>query len=105
MANRLILHNLYVPKVGAGADLKAALKKQDEVWRERGLPGFELWKPFDGPHNAMVTVQRWNSFTEWDETRHTVPKIPDCRSVVFDLIYPTNASAYHTTMYEEISEP
>jgi hypothetical protein len=103
MANPLILHNFYTPKVGLGAGLLEALKKQNEVWQSKGLPGFQIWKPYDGPHNSLVTVQRWESFGQWEDIRSTLPGIPECRSVVFEDIYPTNASAYYTTYYEEIS--
>ena len=103
MANELVLYNHYTPKVGAGGPMLEALRYQNEVWEAQGLPTFQLWKPFDGPHNAVVTVQRWPSFAEWDETRRTLPGIPECRSVVFDHIYPTNAVAYHTTYHEDVT--
>jgi hypothetical protein len=100
MANEFVIHSRYVPMVGAGRALREALKHQDEVWREQGLPGFELWRPYDGPHNAMVTVQRWSSFAEWDSTRGTLSSIAPCRSVVFDEIYPTTIAPYESTSYE-----
>lgn len=102
MPNPLIIHNYYVPKVGEGIAMRQALQQQDSIWREHGLPGFQLLKPYDGPHHAMTTVQRWESFAQWDETRHSVPKIPEARSLVFDVLYPLTASPYQTTMFEEI---
>ncbi len=102
MANGLILIDMYTPKVGAGAALRDALEFKNQVWREQGFPGFSIWNPFDGPHNALVTVQRWPSFAEWETTRATLPQIPECRSAVFDVLYPTNETPYYTTYYEEI---
>ncbi len=102
MPNPLIIHNRYVPKVGEGMALRAALQQQDAIWRENDLPGFQLLKPYDGPHHTMITVQRWESFAQWDETRHSVPTIPAARSLVFDTLYPLIASMYESTMFEEI---
>lgn len=57
MPNPLILHDFYTPKVGEGAPMLEALRKKNEIWLAQGLPGFSFLKPFDGPHNAIVTVQ------------------------------------------------
>lgn len=103
MANGLIVIDRYTPKVGAGGALKEALEFKDKVWREQGLPGFRIWKPFDGPHNGFVTVQRWPSFAEWEKIRENLAQIPECRSAVFDVLYPTNETPYYTTCYEEIA--
>lgn len=103
MAQPIILFDRYTPKVGEGVALRAAIEEKDRIWRERGLPGFQIWSPFDGGHNSIVTVQRWDSFALWEETRGTLPGIPECRSVVFDKIYPTNAIAYETQYFHEIS--
>jgi hypothetical protein len=103
MARPLVLLNRYRPKVGAGGPMLEALRYQNEVWTAQGLPGFELWKPYDGPHNSIVTVQRWPSFGEWEAVRETLPSIPECRSAVFDRIYPTNETPYDTTYYEVMS--
>jgi hypothetical protein len=93
----------YTPKVGEGAALRAALEEKHRVWLAQGLPGFQILSPFDGPHNSLVTVQRWDSFAQWEEIRTTLPGIPECRSVVFDVLYPTNAIAYDTQYFSEIS--
>jgi hypothetical protein len=100
MANPLVLLNRYTPKVGQGGPMLEALRFQNNVWNEQGLPGFELWKPYDGPHNSVVTVQRWASFSDWEAMRATLPTIPQCRDAVFDRLYPTNESPYYTTYYE-----
>ena len=92
MPNPLILHDFYTPQVGLGGPMMEA----------QGLPGFSFLKPFDGPHNSIVTVQRWNSFEEWESIRGTLPGIKACRSVVFDDIYPTNLEPYYTRYYEEV---
>lgn len=102
MASPLILVNHHTPKVGEGVDLLAALKYQNQVWRAQGLPGFQLWMPYDGPHNAVTTVQRWESFEEWDRVAPTLSGIPECRSAVFDHIYPHSIKPYYTHFYREI---
>lgn len=102
MANRLIIQNVYTPRPGEGGALRSALQLQNEVWLRNGQPGFQLLKPYDGIHHTYVTVQEWDSFQQWDETRHDVPKIEECRAVVFDRIYPTTLHGYSTTMFEEI---
>ena len=102
MPNPLILHDFYTPKVGEGAPMLEALRKKNEIWLAQGLPGFSFLKPFDGPHNAIVTVQKWNSFEEWESIRGTLPGIKACRSVVFEDIYPTNLEPYYTRYYEEV---
>lgn len=102
MANGLVLIDRYTPKVGAGGALREALEFKNKVWLEQGYPGFSIWKPFDGPHNSLVTVQRWPDFSEWENTRGDLPKNAECRSAVFDVLYPTNETPYYTTYYQEI---
>jgi hypothetical protein len=102
MPNPLIIKNLYVPKVGEGVPMLEALREAADVWETAGFPRLQLWKPYDGPHNSVVTIQRWNSFAEWEGLRDRFSKINELRSVVFERIYPTNAAAYDTELYEEL---
>lgn len=102
MANPLIIKNLYVPKVGEGGPMREALKEAADTWEAEGHPRLQLWRPFDGPHNSIVTIQRWDSYAQWEELRETFPRNPVLRSLVFDRIYPTNASAYVTELYEDL---
>jgi hypothetical protein len=100
MPRELIVKNTYVPKVGEGKALLAALQEANRVWLDAGFPGLEIWKCFHGPHNAVTTIQRWNSIGEWEEARARTVQTPTLVSVVFDVIYPTNATAYDTELFE-----
>ncbi|HEX4213002.1 MAG TPA: hypothetical protein VIA06_06710 [Candidatus Dormibacteraeota bacterium] len=100
MARQLIVKNTYIPKVGEGKALLAALREAQKAWVDAGFPGLELWKCFHGPHNAVTTIQRWNSIGEWEAAREKVVATPSMVTVVFDVIYPTNAVAYDTELFE-----
>lgn len=102
MGNPVIVKNTYVPKVGEGRALLAALAEAATVWESAGFPGLELWRVYHGPHNAIATIQRWPSIAEYDEARARVVDVPELVSVVFDRIYPTNAAAYETEIFEVV---
>ena len=99
----LVLLNRCTPKVGDGGPMLEALRLEDRVRRGQGLPGFELRKPYDGPHDAVVSLERWQSLAEWEAVRSTLPGIPAWRSAVFDHVSPTTATAHGTTCYEVVS--
>lgn len=103
MPNPLIIKNRYTPKVGEGVPMLAALREASDEWEKAGFPRLELWAPHDGPHNGLVTIQRWASYADWEAVRTTIPTITALRAVVFDRVYPTNATAYETELYDEIS--
>jgi hypothetical protein len=103
VSGELIVMDHYVPRVGLGRDLREALQEKNRVWLANDLPGYSIWRPHEGPHNSLVTIQRWPTFADFARTQGTLPSIPECRSVVFDVLYPTNSEAYTTTFYEAIS--
>ncbi|MFZ0218085.1 MAG: hypothetical protein WAM30_19295 [Candidatus Dormiibacterota bacterium] len=100
MAQQLIVKDTYIPRVGEGKALLAALREKQQVWVDTGFPGLELWKCFHGPHNSVTTIQRWNNIGEWEAARARVVQTPELVSVVFDRVYPTNAAPYDTELFE-----
>lgn len=95
----IIVMKTYEPKVGEGAALSKACVEFNEIIVKEGWPPLELWKRFEGPHNAVTTVQRWDSFSEYEKAMSEWVKTPSIRSGVFDLVYPTNATSYPTTFF------
>lgn len=104
MARQLIQQDTYIPKVGEGKALLAALRQKHEAWIDSGFPGLEIWKKFHGPHNSVTTIQRWNNIAEWEEARARVVQTPALVHAVFDTLYPTNLEPYDTELYEVIGD-
>ena len=96
MSDEIIIQKRFVPKVGEGRNLTVALKRMSDALVESGFPEMELWAPIHGPHNVMVTIERYASFADWMEYNQTATQFPALVSGVFDGIYPTNATAYDT---------
>tara|TARA_Y100000996_G_C22482555_1_gene626836 strand:- start:412 stop:732 length:321 start_codon:yes stop_codon:yes gene_type:complete len=104
MSNKIIVKKTYIPKVGAGADLIKALEKLAKVIEDHGYPKTEIWKPFEGPHNAVVTIQRWNSYSEFEDAMPKWVATPAIRAAVFEDVYPTNFDSYDTEFLYDMSQ-
>lgn len=104
MSNKIIVKKTYVPKVGAGADLIKALEKLAKVIEDHGYPKTEIWKPFEGPHNAVVTIQRWNSYSEFEDAMPKWVATPTIRAAVFEDVYPTNYDSYDTEFLYDMTQ-
>ena len=99
----IIVMKTYVPKVGDGAALMAACREFNEIIVKEGWPPLELWKRFEGPHNAVTTVQRWPSYAEYEQAMSKWVATPSIRSGVIDIVYPTNATSYDTTFLYDVT--
>jgi hypothetical protein len=98
----LIIQKRFLPKVGAGKDLRVALRQLSDALIAEGFPAMELWAPWHGPHNAIVTVERYPSPAEWEEYNRVASQRPALVSAVFDGLYPTTATAYETDILSVI---
>jgi hypothetical protein len=63
-----------------GQALHAALVKFSALYEKEGWPGLEIWAPREGQHTMLVTVQRWDSLDEYEETKKVMatPEIHSC---------------------------
>ena len=95
----IIVMKTYEPKVGEGGALWKACTEFNEIIVKEGWPPLELWGAFEGPHNSCTTIQRWDSFADYEEAMAKWVATPSIRAGVFDLVYPTNATSYPTTFF------
>ncbi len=97
----IVVMKTYEPKVGEGAALWKACTEFNKIIVKEGWPPLELWGAFEGPHNSCTTIQRWDSFSDYEEAMAKWVQTPSIRSGVFDLVYPTNANSYPTTFFHD----
>ena len=63
-----------------GGALQEALVKFSGLYEKEGWPSLEIWSPREGQHTMLVTVQRWDSLNEYEETKKIMatPEIHSC---------------------------
>ena len=96
----ILVRRVYTPKPGGGG-LAGHLKDLQVATVEAGFPPLSVYRRVFGPHGTMVTVQRWPSIADYEESRnkvrHTAPI-----TEIFGRIYPVLASTHLTEAYEEV---
>src|SRR5262245_31918513 len=104
LSSPVIIQKRFVPRVGEGQNLQVALKHMSDALVATGFPEMEIWAPAHGAHNVLVTVERYESMTAWDEYNATATRYPALVSAVFDGIYPTTIAPYDTEILRVIDK-
>lgn len=104
MSGEVIIQKRFIPKVGEGRNLRVALKNMSDALVASGFPEMELYSPLHGLHNAMVTIERYESLAAWMEYNQTATSYPALVSGVFDGIYPTNDAPYDTEILNVVDK-
>jgi len=85
-----------------GQALREALVKFSDLYVKEGWPSLEIWAPFEGPHNAIATVQRWESLNAYEEAKK-VMATPAIHSCVNNDINPNIERYYDEHRFSVIS--
>ena len=94
------VRRVYTPKPGGGG-LAGHLKDLQGATVEAGFPPLSVFRRVFGPHGTMITVQRWPSIADYEESRGKVRRTAAI-TAIFSLIYPGLASTHVTEVYEEV---
>ena len=96
----IVVRREYVPRPGGGG-LTGHLRDLQKATVEAGFPSLTIYRKFMGPHGTMVSVQRWPSLAEYEESRAKVRGTGQITEI-FSRIYPALASTHVTEIYEEV---
>ena len=96
----IIVRRVYTPKPGGGA-LAKHLRDVKQATVEAGFPPLSVYRRVFGAHGTMVTVQRYPSIADYDESRAKVRQTATITEI-FERIYPVLASTHVTEVYEEV---
>jgi hypothetical protein len=98
----IIIKKRFVPKVGEGRNLVAALQTMSEALVASGFPPMEVWAPMHGEHGVFVTIERYPDLEAWMVYNATATTYPALVSGVFDGIYPATIAPYDTEILSVI---
>ena len=96
----ILIRRVYTPKPGGGG-LASHLRDLQDATVEAGFPPLSVYRRVFGPHGTMVTVQRWPSIADYEESRAKVSQTAAI-TTIFSRIYPALASTHVTEAYEEV---
>ena len=96
----IFIRRVYTPKPGGGG-LTGHLRDLQVATVEAGFPSLSVYRRVFGPHGTMITVQRWRSIAEYEESRDKVRQTSPITEI-FGRIYPVLASTHVTEAYEEL---
>ena len=96
----IFIRRVYTPKPGGGG-LTGHLRDLQVATVEAGFPPLSVYRRVFGPHGTMITVQRWRSIAEYEESRAKVRQTESI-TAIFSRIYPALASTHVTEVYEEV---
>ena len=85
-----------------GQALQEALVKFSGLYEQEGWPPLEIWAPFEGTHTTMATVQRWDSYTAYEEAKK-VMATPEIHSCVNNDINPNIERYYDEHLFRVTS--
>ena len=96
----ILVRRVYTPNPGGG-ELTRHLRDLQKATVEAGFPPLSVYRRVFGPHGTMVTVQRWPSIADYEESRARVRQTASI-TTIFSRIYPVLASTHVTEAYEEL---
>ena len=96
----ILVRRVYTPKPGSGG-LVGHLRDLQQATVEAGFPPLSVYRRVFGAHGTMVTVQRYPSIADYEESRDKVRQTATITEI-FGRIYPVLASTHVTEVYEEV---
>ncbi len=94
----IIVMRTYIPKAGKGGSLMRLIKKVAEAFENNNFPNTEILRASHGLHGKIQTIQRWDSYDEYMDSRDKVRATKQITSL-FDEIYPLLDETHFTELF------
>ena len=82
----IIVKRTYTPLPGASG-LSDLLEQVNQETMATGMPEVKVFRKYLGYHGVMVTMQKWPTVKEYNDSRSQVRQTPRKRKI-FEGIYP-----------------
>ncbi len=97
----IIVKRTYTPVPGASG-LAKLLEQVSQETIAAGMPEVKVFRKYLGYHGVMVTMQKWNTMEEYNDSRNQVRQTPDIRKI-FENIYPLLSETHKTEIFESVT--
>ena len=94
----IIVMRTYIPKAGKGGSLMRLIKKVAEAFEYNNFPNTEILRASHGLHGKIQTIQRWDSYDEYMDSRDKVRATKQITSL-FDEIYALLDETHFTELF------
>ena len=97
----IIVKRTYTPLPGASG-LSDLLEQVNQETIANGMPEVKVFRKYLGYHGVMVTMQKWPTVKEYNDSRNQVRQTPSIRKI-FESIYPLLSETHKTEILESIT--
>ena len=97
----IIVKRTYTP-VPSASGLAKLLEQVSQETIAAGMPEVKVFRKYLGYHGVMVTMQKWNTMEEYNDSRNQVRQTPDIRKI-FENIYPLLSETHKTEIFESVT--
>ena len=97
----IIVMRTYIPKAGTGGTMMNLLKKVQQAFVDNGFPEIEILRASYGFHGKVQTIQRWESYDDYMNSRDKVRATKEITSL-FSEIYPTLQETHFTELFSVV---